>query len=595
MSRALFCFPEVPALDHQSGSRRTVHLMEFLLEADWEVTLVTGNPIDQVHARRLRQLGIPVHSEDALADLLPTSGFDVAVMGFWAHALRHIPVVRSGSPRTAIVVDCIDLHFVRRIREEFGPGTGTALGRAENGSVPRFGSEAASEFAGELNAYAAADAVLTVSPREAELLADLTSGSVRTEWVPDAEEATAISRSFAARSGIVFIGNFRHPPNMDSLGFLCEEIVPKLDPDLLARHPISVIGNALEGSALDLCRETPGVTAVGWVPSIFPHLERARVSVVPLRYGAGTKRKLIQSLLIGTPAVSTTIGGEGLDLPPGAGLLVADEPFEFAAAVANLAEDEGQWSRVAGAGREWMLQTHSRPVVRDRFLRVLDEIVEAAPLESNVMKRDWDQRARLDAMHYIASDRADWDEEEFSASGEASTEAHVVSDLERICGGREPGSMRMLEIGCGIGRMTRPLAGVFGEVHGVDVSGEMIERGEGMMKDLPNVFLYETDGSDLVPFSDEFFDFAFSFIVFQHIPRKETIVSNFREVHRTLKPGCLFKFQVQGQPIERTSTWTGAGFDGEELRELGEEIGFRVLASEGEGTQYLWSWWLRDR
>ena len=155
--------------------------------------------------------------------------------------------------------------------------------------------------------------------------------------------------------------------------------------------------------------------------------------------------------------------------------------------------------------------------------------------------------------------------------------------------------MRMLEIGCGIGRMTRPLAEVFGEVHAVDVSAEMIRQARENLRDLPNVRLFETSGEDLAPFDDQSFDFAYSFIVFQHVPDKETIISNLREVHRTLKPDCLFKFQVQGSELDETDTWKGAGFTGAEMASLAAEIGFTPSASSGEGTQYFWNWWLRDR
>ena len=152
----------------------------------------------------------------------------------------------------------------------------------------------------------------------------------------------------------------------------------------------------------------------------------------------------------------------------------------------------------------------------------------------------------------------------------------------------------MLEIGCGIGRMTRHLAGIFGEVHAVDVSGEMIEIAREKLSDLANVHLFETGGSDLEPFEDGFFDFAYSFIVFQHIPYRDAVVSYLREVHRTLRPGGLFKFQVQGQEMKRTDTWLGVGFNAAELGSLAEEIGFTPIKSSGEGTQYFWNWWVRN-
>ena len=211
------------------------------------------------------------------------------------------------------------------------------------------------------------------------------------------------------------------------------------------------------------------------------------------------------------------------------------------------------------------------------------------------MKTDWDARARADAMHFVASQRLDWDEQAFSESGRGAVAELVEADLERVCAGRDPGAMRALEIGCGIGRMTEHLAGVFGEVYGTDVSGEMIVRGRRRLAQLGNVTLLETSGSDLSPFEDDFFDFAFSFIVFQHVPSKEIVLANLREAHRTLRPGAIIKFQVKGLPPDPApaDTWVGVSFDCDELERTAEEIGFDVLGCEGAGTLYLWSWWRR--
>lgn len=211
------------------------------------------------------------------------------------------------------------------------------------------------------------------------------------------------------------------------------------------------------------------------------------------------------------------------------------------------------------------------------------------------MKEDWDRRARADAMHFIASERVDWDERDFSESGRRNVEETVLADLEQIAAGRDPSTMKVLEIGCGIGRMTEHLAEVFGEVDGVDVSGEMVERGRRRLAGRRDIELHETSGADLAPFEDERFDFAYSFIVFQHVPDKEVVISNLREVHRTLKPGGTFKFQVTGAPLgdRAPDTWVGVSFDVEELDRIAREIGFEPNSSSGAGTQYLWSLWAR--
>jgi ubiquinone/menaquinone biosynthesis C-methylase UbiE len=120
--------------------------------------------------------------------------------------------------------------------------------------------------------------------------------------------------------------------------------------------------------------------------------------------------------------------------------------------------------------------------------------------------------------------------------GRAEVAEQILNDTWNICQGKPPGEMRVLEIGCGVGRVTRALANLFGEVHAVDVSGEMVRQAALALSDRPNAFVYQNNGKDLTVVPSLQFDFAFSSIVFQHIPSREVIESYVREVHRLLRP-----------------------------------------------------------
>ncbi len=95
--------------------------------------------------------------------------------------------------------------------------------------------------------------------------------------------------------------------------------------------------------------------------------------------------------------------------------------------------------------------------------------------------------------------------------------------MGNICQGKDPKQMRVIEIGCGAGRISRALARLFGEVHGVDVSGEMVAQASKALADTPNAFVYQNNGMDLTVLPQGPYDFAFSTIVFQHIPSREVI------------------------------------------------------------------------
>ena len=212
------------------------------------------------------------------------------------------------------------------------------------------------------------------------------------------------------------------------------------------------------------------------------------------------------------------------------------------------------------------------------------------------MRREWDERARDNARYYVNTARQDWTDEEFFASGERTVAEEILSDMTNICQGRDPKQMRVLEIGCGAGRVTRPLARLFGEVLAVDVSGEMVQLARRALADFRNVRIEQNNGEDLTVLGNVRVDFAFSSIVFQHIPSKAIIENYVREVHRLLRPGGLFKFQVQGDPtFERPEddTWLGVAFSDQEAVEMALRCGFEPRYRHGAGTQYFWLWYFR--
>jgi ubiquinone/menaquinone biosynthesis C-methylase UbiE len=210
------------------------------------------------------------------------------------------------------------------------------------------------------------------------------------------------------------------------------------------------------------------------------------------------------------------------------------------------------------------------------------------------MRSDWNDRAKENAQYYVQSATAQWDQREFFRSGEISVANEIMPDMFYICGGqRSPLDLRALEIGCGVGRMTRMLSKIFGHVTGVDISEEMIRQARQNTAGLDNVDLVLGDGCTLAGLPGESYDFAFSFIVFQHIPAYSVMASYCREVFRVLKPGGLFKFQAQGYTDlrrEELDTWVGHPISEREAVTLSEESGFDIERQEGAGTQYYWLW-----
>jgi glycosyltransferase involved in cell wall biosynthesis len=367
--RALVIAPRLPEFDRESGLLRTSDLIDMLLDRGWDVTFgCLRTPTDRErYTRALEQRGVETHAPlQSLDSIRDENGFQLAILAYWHVAERFLPELRRGSPSTRVVVDSVDLHFLREMRNKLRVD-GSAAGQLE--------TIQAGELIREINTYAAADAVLTVSEKEAELINDLTGQPDLAVPVPDTEELPRSPVPRRRRRGILFLGNFLHAPNCDAAAYLCQEIVPRLDPSLLAEHEISIVGTAAEEHVRRLADGLSHVKTVGWVPSVLPYVHAARLSVVPLRYGAGTKRKVIQALMAATPTVTTTVGAEGLGIHDDSEVLIANDPDEFAAAIERLLQRPLTWRRLARRGRKHVLRLHGRATVEARFQEVLETVL----------------------------------------------------------------------------------------------------------------------------------------------------------------------------------------------------------------------------
>jgi len=214
------------------------------------------------------------------------------------------------------------------------------------------------------------------------------------------------------------------------------------------------------------------------------------------------------------------------------------------------------------------------------------------------MQREWDERARENARFYVNTERQDWTDADFFRSGQQTVAEEILTDMINICQGKDPKRMTVLEIGCGAGRVTHALAQTFGQVYGVDISGEMVRQARTALAGLPNVHIFQNNGKDLDVLGSTRFDFAFSSIVFQHIPSREVIESYVSAVRRRLRRGCLFKFQVQGSEsldILPDDTWLGVTYSEQDARDMALRTDFELRHLYGAGTQYFWLWFFRPR
>lgn len=206
------------------------------------------------------------------------------------------------------------------------------------------------------------------------------------------------------------------------------------------------------------------------------------------------------------------------------------------------------------------------------------------------MRADWNRRAKEDAHYYVAFGRHGQDEEEFQA-----TAYEVVYGLEYEFKRFPPGdwrARRALEIGCGPGRLLKPLSRHFGEIHGVDVSDEMVGLARERLRGIPHAHAHVSAGADLAQFASESFDFVYSYAgVSAHPePRCGGLVSE-------RSPPCAQDWRVvlvsgeNGLPgaDAPADTWSGVRYRPEEIVAFANENDFQMHTLEGVNTQYMWT------
>ena len=209
------------------------------------------------------------------------------------------------------------------------------------------------------------------------------------------------------------------------------------------------------------------------------------------------------------------------------------------------------------------------------------------------MKKEWNERTKMNPLFVIATDHSETEEDYWNSGIDECNDILGINTerYQKIIENKDTSSMNVLEIGCGIGRILIPMRKIFGNVTGIDISSEMVQLGQKYVSDIPNCSIVENNGTDLAEFSDNSFDFCYSFIVFQHIPEKQIVENYIKEVSRILKPSCLFRFQVRGiistKPNEIT-TWDGVQFTSDEIHKIAKDHNFEIIEEGNYKEEYYW-------
>jgi glycosyltransferase involved in cell wall biosynthesis len=180
---------------------------------------------------------------------------------------------------------------------------------------------------------------------------------------------------FEDRKDLMFLGGFNHPPNVDAVTYLVNDILPAIQrrlPDV----KLYIVGSEPPEQIRRLANEHVIVT--GFVADLEPYLSRVKISVAPLRYGAGVKGKINMSLSYGVPVVATQLAVEGMHLESGKDVLAADDAVAFADAVVKVYEDGALWNTLSRNGLAHTERHFSFAAARAAVAAMLDELLPAS-------------------------------------------------------------------------------------------------------------------------------------------------------------------------------------------------------------------------
>jgi GT2 family glycosyltransferase/glycosyltransferase involved in cell wall biosynthesis len=355
-----------PTPDRDSGSVRMTALMQLLVAENCAVTFIPeAQQHDGEYTRALQQLGVQACWQPWLGNLprwIYKNGprFDLII------ASRHyvlsplLPLLRLYAPQARIVFDTVDLHFLREQRGAEHSGDGGQRRAADR------------TRAVELGLIEKSDLTWVVSQDEKALLTTLLPNAP-VQVLSNIHEFATTDAPFAQRRDLVFVGSYRHPPNVDAAIWLAEEILPLIRaqrPDI-ALH---LVGDYAPAAVSDLGRRN-GIVVHGHVPDLDALLDRTRINLAPLRYGAGVKGKIGQSMARGLPVVATTCAVEGMHLCHGQDVLVGDDAATFANAVLRLYDDSPLWQLLSQRGQDHIRRHFSHDAART----VLRELLGALP------------------------------------------------------------------------------------------------------------------------------------------------------------------------------------------------------------------------
>ncbi|MDD5328815.1 MAG: glycosyltransferase [Sulfuricella sp.] len=401
----------IPMPDRDAGSVTAFFFMQIFRRLGYKVTFIPAANFAQLepYTSALQRIGVECLYAPYVTSVtrhLRRHGrdYDFVLLYRVDNAAQYLKPVRRYCPSARVIFDTVDLHFLREQRQAEVERSASLLRKANKTK------------ARELHAMEAADCTIVLSEEERKLL-HVENPALELSVVPLLLEIPGCRQDFAHRQDILFIGGFMHKPNVDAVLFFGREIWPLLRrelPDL----EFFVIGSDPPPEVRSL--DGNGIHIVGYTEKLAPYFDRCRLSVVPLRYGAGIKGKIGTSLSFGVPSVATSLAVEGMGLEDGENVLLADGAEPFADAVARLYLDETLWNRLSAGGLEFVSRHYSLEAGQQRLRTILERLdAKRSPSRMSMASLRSGKNTEMPPLHLkMVASGAEYDEYRFLMADE---------------------------------------------------------------------------------------------------------------------------------------------------------------------------------
>jgi GT2 family glycosyltransferase len=345
----VLCDQQLPDMSRDSGSQRTIRIAQALTRLDYQVVLVAIDSSSRsIQIDKLRSEGIEVHTSlDSFYDAIGYRGQRIKfywtirddVFNFFEHKLKEI------NPSVFFIADLLDLKFQDRKKQVISSS--------------------------HLSVVKRADLTVLVSPLESKVLKENTDKNVMDIWY-DFEDQKYEYKPLE-RSGILFVGGFRHRPNVEGIYWFAKEVLP-IARSLGYGEEITVVGSGLSSDQVEELTKC-GLRILGYQKDISIFYQKSRVAIVPLLNGAGLKGKLAEALSFRLPTITTSIGAEGFrenvdgDFP----FVVSDDASDFASEIMRLCSSADLSTRYSVLAKDYVKANLGTDAFVSKVAEILDQ------------------------------------------------------------------------------------------------------------------------------------------------------------------------------------------------------------------------------